>query len=530
MSKSQKKVTAKTKPAKSTKAKPKTAAATKSTSAKKPKTVAAKKTTTTQAKAKTAPKKPAATKTKKAPAKPKTKVKPVIIEVIEDELVEDKIFPDLPEHLEDSSYLSDEEDILASQDQELDQQEKFFSEIVDEMAKEQGARETTETGSTRRSRVALYRRFVWRFVIGIGALAALIFFLSFSRLTISIFPSGEAVSGHTLIRVASSFTETEASEGDYREQVLGELKIVDLSEEKEFTATGEEFVGEEIYGQVTIINTTDKDQPLVATTRLLSPDDKLYRLKAGVTVPARGEVQAEIYVDEPSDSLAIAPTSFTIPGLWAGLQDKIYARSQEPFIYKQRVTNYVKASDIERAVSEMNSILLAKLKLEQKNTPEDKQEIYEFLTPTKFTYEVKPGEAVKTFTVKASSQVLNISLPKEEISRLTDKLLKLNLPDDKTLINPQAENVVYSFESYDAELAEAVVKLSFSGTMILKRDNDLVDKKALVNLSQAQLTTYLKSFPEIKNFNLEFYPKFIKRAPWLPERIEIDVKDLSKEI
>ena len=34
--------------------------------------------------------------------------------------------------------------------------------------------------------------------------------------------------------------------------------------------------------------------------------------------------------------------------------------------------------------------------------------------------------------------------------------------------NPQAENVVYSFESYDAELAEAVVKLSFSGTMILK--------------------------------------------------------------
>ena len=81
----------------------------------------------------------------------------------------------------------------------------------------------------------------------------------------------------------------------------------------------------------------------------------------------------------------------------------------------------------------MNSILLAKLKLEQKNTPEDKQEIYEFLTPTKFTYEVKPGEAVKTFTVKASSQVLNISLPKEEISRLTDKLLKLNLPDDKTL-------------------------------------------------------------------------------------------------
>ena len=57
--------------------------------------------------------------------------------------------------------------------------------------------------------------------------------------------------------------------------------------------------------------------------------------------------------------------------------------------------------------------------------------------------------------------------------------------------------------------------------MILKSNTEIIDKKQIVNLNRDQLENYLKTFPEIKTFELKFYPSFITRAPRLPERISV---------
>lgn len=64
--------------------------------------------------------------------------------------------------------------------------------------------------------------------------------------------------------------------------------------------------------------------------------------------------------------------------------------------------------------------------------------------------------------------------------------------------------------------------------MVLKEDTEIIDKKQLVNLNRDQLENYLKTFPEIKNYELNFFPSFINRAPRLPERIKIEIKGLEK--
>lgn len=80
-------------------------------------------------------------------------------------------------------------------------------------------------------------------------------------------------------------------------------------------------------GVATISNRTTADQPLVATTRLLSDEGVLFRLRDSVEVPAGGSVDAAVYADEPGASGNIGPSHFTIPGLPTSLQDDIDAQS-----------------------------------------------------------------------------------------------------------------------------------------------------------------------------------------------------------
>lgn len=469
---------------------------------------------------------------RKAPEKSAhPKARPVIIDVIEDD--DDQAdFPDLPAYLADAATMPEENNQSNYNVKPIDQQEKFFAELVSEM--KEGGTNKKETATLKTKEIApikslgLYKRLVWQFILGIGALLLIIFYFVFSKLTITISPSGETINDTLLVKVSSSLSVDEGDITDFRESIAGQVKEIDLNEEKVFLSSGEEFSGEEISGRVKLINTTAKDQPLVATTRLLSPDNKLYRIKEAVNVPAGGEVEAEIYVEKPSEELAIGPTTFTIPGLWVGLQDKIYARNSEPFIYRQKINKYVKASDIEKAISEMNAILLAKAKLGEKDISKNAQVLYEFLSPTKFDYSVKPGEAVESFTLKASTTLLNVIFSKDDVHKLTTAKLKLLIPDDKKLVENSLDNISYKLENYDTENQTATVKLNFNGTMILQSDTELIDKKQLVNLTSDQIATYLNSFPEIKEYNLEFAPSFIKRAPRLPERIKVNIQGLSE--
>ena len=101
--------------------------------------------------------------------------------------------------------------------------------------------------------------------------------------------------------------DKERASGESANGLAGVVNSLDLTYKKTYPATGEEIIGQEVVGEVIIINNYTKNQPLVATTRLLSPDGKLYRLKETVNVPAGGTVKAAVYADEPKEEMAIGP-------------------------------------------------------------------------------------------------------------------------------------------------------------------------------------------------------------------------------
>jgi len=458
---------------------------------------------------------------------PKKKVKSILVDVIEDET-------ENPEPAwTESRQKPDHKKISHETLENLDSQKKFFSELVSEIKNKdpRSAREekTVKAGDKKRS-VGLYRRLVIKFIILVAILAAVVAYFSFSKLTIAIDLKGEAINDNLLLKVVASAAPQATSsllalgdQGDPREEISGTIKETTTNVEKTYLATGETYLGEEIVGQVKIINNYNKSQALVATTRILSPDTKLFRLKNAVNVPAGGEVKVDIYAEKPTPDLAIAPTTFTIPGLWLGLQDKIYAQSEEKFNYSQKVKKYVNANDLERAAKDISDTLIKTAKEEASAGLTSDNWLY--LTPESptITIDAKAGSPKEEFIAKANGKIVAVSFSKDEAAKLAAAKLNLVIPDDKELAEFKPENIAYSLENYEAASGAATIKAVFTGTMILKSDAEVVNAQQLVNLTASQIETYLKAQPEIKSYHLTFSPAFIKKAPSLVDRIKVIV-------
>ena len=355
-------------------------------------------------------------------------------------------------------------------------------------------------------------------------LLCIVFYFSFSKLDIEIIPKGEALNDTLFLRVSQdSNNDKTVSENnsDPRTPISGEIKKVNSSLEQNYPASGEEFGDEELSGQVVIINNSAKNQALVATTRILSPENKLFRIKNAVNVPAGGQVTVDIYADKPSQELAIGPTSFTIPGLWVGLQDKIFARSDQEFTYARKVKKFIKQTDIENAIKDINDRLMNDA---ASSTDKNSNWLYSVGDGAKITYDAKAGDMKESFNVKAQGDIIGISFSKEDAAKLVGAKLKLLIPDDKELIEFKSENIVYTLDAYDPITNTATVKASFSGTMALKADATVINRDQLVNLTKAQIDNYLKDFPGIMSYKLSFFPSFIQRAPNLVDRINITIK------
>ena len=88
---------------------------------------------------------------------------------------------------------------------------------------------------------------------------------------------------------------------------------------------------------------------MVATTRLLTSEGVLFRLKDRVNVPAGGEIEVEVYADQSGIASEIGPSQFTIPGLRTDLQKLIYAVSKESMKGGIKKTGVLSVDDWSRA-------------------------------------------------------------------------------------------------------------------------------------------------------------------------------------
>ncbi len=370
--------------------------------------------------------------------------------------------------------------------------------------------------------IRLYRRIAFSFIFLTLILLGVIFYFSFVKVSIVLIPNQERITNNLIFDVYDK-------NKDYKKSgaaITGVVKEIELTYSDTYPATGENVIGEEVVGKAVIINNYYKNQPLVATTRLLTPDNKLFRIKKTVNVPAGGEVEVEIYADEPSEDMVIGPTKFIIPGLWAGLQDKIYAVSKEPTKYKQKVKKYIQDVDIENTTRDLKQKLLSKAKEKISDIYQEyDQLIYDIdENSVKINIDAKKGDEVEEFPAEIKAKIILVGFKSKEAAHLAKQKFISSLPSNKELIEFDENNIIYSLNGCDCEDGVASINAVFEGRVSLKDNVDIVDVNKILGLNKEQLEAYLSGLPDIAGFEIKFYPSFIKTVPNLVDRVHIEIK------
>ncbi len=300
-------------------------------------------------------------------------------------------------------------------------------------------------------------------------------------------------------------------------------------------------------GKVKITNTYSRAQPLVRTTRLLTADGKLYRINQGVTVPAGGSVEVEIYADKPGPAFAIGPTKFTIPGLFVDLQKLIYAESSAAFTLDTstpapaaptaprtpttttpRTTARPGAltptqEEIDAAERQAidETLERAKRQLASEVTESASLEGVYF---TKVRKEILPGSTPQSFIVYVQADVTAVYYPKDDMLVLVRTKLREKVPSDRELIPFDGKSIRYQIESVDPRVETATVRVQTDAAARLTPASDALKKENLVGKSKQEVIDTLKKVDGVESVEVNTSPGWLRKIPSMQERVELKVE------
>lgn len=370
--------------------------------------------------------------------------------------------------------------------------------------------------------VRIYKRIAVGFSVLVFIILLVVLYFALVKATISIALNEQVINDQVVIAVYDRPQDFSLP----AKSVRGLVKTVAVEQSKLYQVSGHDVIGEEVVGQITLYNKYNKSQPLVASTRLLSASGKLYRLKNSVTVPAGGQVVADVYADQAKPEMAVGAELFTIPGLWEGLQDKIYGQSLEGAIkYQQKLRRIIAQDDIDKALADLKQVLKDKVKADFDNTYNDYD--YKFYNldelNLKFAVSGKVGEEKDQLPVSMSGTVEVIAFNSDQAQDLAKLSSAAKLPAGQDLLNLDTSNLKYELTKFDPNMVMAEVNMTYDVKVRANNKNEIVDKNKIIGLSEDQLKQYLSNIKDIRTYNIEFYPAFIKQVPRLTDRIEVKV-------
>lgn len=370
--------------------------------------------------------------------------------------------------------------------------------------------------------VRIYKRIAVGFSVLVFIILLVVLYFALVKATISIALNEQVINDQVVIAVYDRPQDFSLP----AKSVRGLVKTVAVEQSKLYQVSGHDVIGEEVVGQITLYNKYNKSQPLVASTRLLSASGKLYRLKNSVTVPAGGQVVADVYADQAKPEMAVGAELFTIPGLWEGLQDKIYGQSLEGAIkYQQKLRRIIAQDDIDKALADLKQVLKDKVKADFDNTYNDYD--YKFYNldelNLKFAVSGKVGEEKDQLPVSMSGTVEVIAFNSDQAQDLAKLSSAAKLPAGQDLLDLDTSNLKYELTKFDPNMVMAEVNMTYDVKARANNKNEIVDKNKIIGLSEDQLKQYLSNIKDIRTYNIEFYPAFIKQVPRLTDRIEVKV-------
>lgn len=381
---------------------------------------------------------------------------------------------------------------------------------------------TTPTARRQNPPHKSYKHIAVIFVVLALLLVLGVTYLALSKVTITLIPSDEKISHNFKLIINQDLPSPTTTDLVLPGKIFSESIKVD----QEFFVEEGKQVDAQAQGTVIIHNNRSQSQTLIATTRFLTSNNILFRLKDNVSVPANSTIQAKVYADQLGPAGNVTPTTFTIPGLSESLQKLVYAESTASMAGGTRQIGILTTQDIQRAEEELiknnSSNLLAKFidSLEDKNLALVDTQI----TTQDLSYNKELGEEVDSFTLSTELVVGAVFVQREQILNLAKDKLKESQGPKGEFINVDPSSLKYELTQIDTQQPAAEITVEISGLTSFDPDKDIFDKNLLVGFTEDDIKLYFSQFESIRDTQVEFSPFWVKKVPILKDHIIIQIE------
>ncbi len=356
-------------------------------------------------------------------------------------------------------------------------------------------------------------------------------FVNFPKLKIKVYPRVETVGSEIEV---SALAKAEAGFGE--NEIKGEVREFEISQELKFQSTGEKFSSDKgkARGKVKIFNRySSSSQPLVATTRLLSEGGKLFRLAESVVVPGMkgeqaGEIEVKVMADEPGGDFNIESSKFTIEGFKSGPKyEKFEVISSENMVggmddVDNQKVKVVTQDDIEKArakvLDSFNNSLENKIKEklgegEMFLIDSAEKEIVESVSSEKV------GDVADEFVFILKEKVKLIVFEKSDLEKIVKDDLKKKLASGYGF---DENSLKIDFEKGSADFEKGVLKFEAVavGKMISEIDENEI-KKNMAGKNEQEIAQFFENYDMISKAEVAISPSWLFFLPITEGKVEI---------
>jgi hypothetical protein len=290
------------------------------------------------------------------------------------------------------------------------------------------------------------RRFLLVLTAGILAFAAVSGYVFLPKATIAVAPTTQPLEASSPVIFSARATAY-----DQKTNTVPS-KVIEITKDASATVdtTGTSNAGEKASGELVVVNTLSKTQPLVTRTRFEAPNGRIFRTQSAVTVPAGGQQKVSVTADDGGeDGNLPAGTRLSVPGL--GGSDAVYGQVETALSGGTSTPgSEVAKADVDKARAALaisaaeNGFAEAKQKLAVGFAMSPQVVATTILASTASP---KIGSAGKTVTVTGRVQVRYFTYAEEDYRKVRETALNGKVPTG-------------------SDVVDAATKLSFAATNV----------------------------------------------------------------
>lgn len=365
----------------------------------------------------------------------------------------------------------------------------------------------------------VYRKIIIGIIAVVIILTVIIVHFSLTKAIIYITPK---FTEHD-ISFSAQIVDPEQSDLDINAQdyLIGHKLNTVVAANQTFPVTEKIVTGDKASGIVAIINNYSNDQTLVKTTRLLTPDEKLFRITETVVVLSGGQIKVMAQADMAGDEYLIEPTSFIIPGLWEGLQDKIYAQSDEPMQYREQKIFELTNDDIDKGYNTLRRQLINKALASFEPNLSASEFINQdalIIDEIRRASSANIGDSVSEFELELELSITTITYDEQKLLAKIENDINVLAEQNQGLINFSDDNIAVTITEQKSD--NGIIGL-IQGKYKIQLANPNLDINQIKGQDKETALIYLTNISGVKAASIKLQPFWLKKIPTLDSHIEI---------